>query len=254
MLGVVLGSVLVFGGLLWRRFLLDGGFGIDTTMLRSPNQMLPTLHHPFLEVLKLVAAFLIGRLISSVQGHLHGCEAESPWMAQAQVLLCIAGALMMIIIGDSLARAFGVAGGAAIVRFRTSIENPRDGMVLFLLLGLGMACGLGAFALAGLGTMFLLVLLIYLEGHAPAVCRAVTLSVRGRDLESARPQVERILAERGIQARARGGAEGETTYRVQLAADADIEELGREIRAASAGIESLSWGGQKKGKKDRGKG
>ena len=59
--------------------------------------------------------------------------------------------MMMIIIGNSLARAFGIAGAAGIVRFRTPVDDPKDVTILFLLMGLGMATGLGAFAVAGLG-------------------------------------------------------------------------------------------------------
>ena len=71
------------------------------------------------------------------------------------MLLCMSGALMMIIIGNSLARAFGIAGAASIIRFRTPVDDPKDVTILFLLMGLGMSAGLGAFAVAGLGTAFL---------------------------------------------------------------------------------------------------
>jgi hypothetical protein len=35
------------------------------------------------------------------------------------------GAMVMVIIGSSVARAFGMAGAAGIVRFRTPVEDPR---------------------------------------------------------------------------------------------------------------------------------
>ena len=65
-------------------------------------------------------------------------------MEQAQTLLCVSGAMMMIIIGNSLARAFGIAGAASIIRFRTPVDDPKDVTILFLLMGLGMSSGLGA--------------------------------------------------------------------------------------------------------------
>ena len=92
----------------------------------------------------------------------------NPALDQAQVLLCVAGALMMIIIGSNLARAFGIAGAASIIRFRTPVEDPRDITVLFILMGLGMAAGLGGFALAGLGTLFLCATLPLLQMFALA--------------------------------------------------------------------------------------
>ena len=62
-------------------------------------------------------------------------------MEQAQTLLCVSGAMMMIIIGNSLARAFGIAGAASIIRFRTPVDDPKDVTILFLLMGLGMSVG-----------------------------------------------------------------------------------------------------------------
>ena len=113
------------------------------------------MSHPFFELAKLVASAVIGMLVTVVHRQYRADRTPNPTMDQAQVLLCISGALMMIIIGNSLARAFGIAGAASIIRFRTPVEDPKDITVLFLLMGLGMATGLGAFALAGMGAAFL---------------------------------------------------------------------------------------------------
>ena len=101
-----------------------------------------------LDLLKLVVAALIGLAITAVQRRVFPDRIVTPSMEQAQVLLTVAGALMMMVIGNSLARAFGIAGAASIIRFRTPVEDPRDVTVLFLLMGLGMAAGLGALTLA----------------------------------------------------------------------------------------------------------
>src|SRR6185436_1354350 len=80
----------------------------------------------------------------------------------AQILLCVSGAMMMVLINDSLARAFGIAGAASLVRFRTPVDDPRDAAVMFLLIGLGMASGLGAFALATGGAAMVALFLLCL--------------------------------------------------------------------------------------------
>ncbi len=102
-----------------------------------------------------MVAAIVGMLVTAVHRGYRSEREANPTLDQAQVLLCVAGALMMIIIGSDLARAFGIAGAASIIRFRTPIEDARDITVLFILMGLGMAAGLGGFALAGLGTLFL---------------------------------------------------------------------------------------------------
>ena len=106
------------------------------------------------EALKLLGAALIGVLITFVQRQTRRGKPLGRSMEHAQVLLCVAGALTMTIIDNSLARAFGVAGAASIIRFRTPVDDPRDVTVLFLLMALGMATGLGASGAALAGTVF----------------------------------------------------------------------------------------------------
>ncbi len=84
-------------------------------------------------------------------------------MIQAQILLCAAAAVITAVIGDSLAKAFGLVGLGGFVRFRSGLKDPRDAAILFLVIGLGMACGHGSLALAFVGTGFVAVLLFALD-------------------------------------------------------------------------------------------
>lgn len=80
-------------------------------------------------------------------------------VAKAQILLCIAGALLINVIGDSAARAFGIFGIGSFVRFRAPVRSPMEAAIMFLLLGLGMAVGLKLYAVAAVSTLFLFVIL-----------------------------------------------------------------------------------------------
>src|SRR5215217_1957798 len=80
-------------------------------------------------------------------------------MIQAQVLLCAAAAVITAVIGDSVAKAFGLVGLGGFVRFRSGLKDPRDAAILFLMIGLGMACGHGTLGLAFMGTLFVGVML-----------------------------------------------------------------------------------------------
>jgi hypothetical protein len=77
-----------------------------------------------------------------------GRRLPRPEMAQAQVLLCVAAAIVTLVIGNSTAKAFGLVGLGSFVRFRQGLKDPRDAAVLFLTIGLGMACGYGAVGVA----------------------------------------------------------------------------------------------------------
>src|SRR5581483_5195643 len=57
--------------------------------------------------------------------------------SQAQTLIAVAGALMVAVIGDSMARAFGLVGLGAFIRFRSGIKDPRDAAVMFVMIGIG---------------------------------------------------------------------------------------------------------------------
>jgi hypothetical protein len=74
--------------------------------------------------------------------------------AQAQTLIAIAGALMVVVIGQSTARAFGLVGLGGFIRFRSGIKDTRDAAVMFVMIGIGMACGLGAVPMAIVATLF----------------------------------------------------------------------------------------------------
>jgi anti-anti-sigma factor len=139
------------------------GFGVVTTTAPEAIPGVTTdvgssniaLANPLFELAKLVASAVIGMLVTVVHRQYRHERSANPALDQAQVLLCVSGAIMMIIIGNSVARAFGIAGAASIIRFRTPVEDARDITILFILMGLGMAAGLGALAVAGLGTLFL---------------------------------------------------------------------------------------------------
>ncbi len=135
------------------------------------------------ELTKLAIAAGIGRLVTTVHSPAPRRHKSSMPIAHAQILFCVAGALTMIIIGDSLARAFGAVGVASTVRFRTPLKDPEDATVLFLLIGLGMSVGRGILAVSAVGTIFLCVLLWVLR--------------RGREVPHDVPVVEHADAMQG---------------------------------------------------------
>jgi len=69
--------------------------------------------------------------------------------------LAIAGvvsAIVMLAIGDDIARGLGLVGALTVIRFRTSLKDTRDLMFAFVALSVGIACGVLAFSVAILGT------------------------------------------------------------------------------------------------------
>jgi uncharacterized membrane protein YhiD involved in acid resistance len=72
---------------------------------------------------------------------------------QALVLGAVVTAMVMMAIGDSLARGLGVFGAMAIIRFRTRIDDPRDVLFLFAALSTGLAIGVFGYTISFAGTI-----------------------------------------------------------------------------------------------------
>jgi hypothetical protein len=91
----------------------------------SPNDMSEGLREGVSQAaMRLPLAAGLGALLA-----LRPRRAGSPphdWaVIQTQIVLAIVGALILIIVGASLARAFGIAGAANLIRYRAKIEDPR---------------------------------------------------------------------------------------------------------------------------------
>ncbi|GAO05567.1 DUF4956 domain-containing protein [Anaeromyxobacter sp. PSR-1] len=123
---------------------------------------------------------------------LMGRRLPRPEMAQAQILLCAAAAIITMVIGDSVAKAFGLVGLGSFVRFRSGLKDPRDAAVLFLTIGLGMACGHGTLGLAltaGLAASAVLAALDLLPAGEPADADAAARAAGAPAAEVAPPRL-----------------------------------------------------------------
>ena len=72
-----------------------------------------------------------------------GTPKRSAPVVQTQIILAVIGALVMIVVGTSLARAFGVVGAAGLVRYRAKIDDPKDAGVMLTTLAVGLGAGIG---------------------------------------------------------------------------------------------------------------
>jgi len=215
----------------------------------QPDQ--PLRINPLLELFKLVGAVIAGSVITWVHSRGHREKPITRSVQHAQILLCVSAALMMIIIGGSLARALGIVGGASIIRFRTPVDDPKDAVVFLILLGIGMASGLGAFALVGLGTVFISLCLLALDnvGEMKEKPMVVSLTAIGGEFPS--HFVHRIFNVYGVEydpgeCEFFQDKESSARYRVRLPHGTPIEEMSTQLMNAGL-LKSISW--DKKDKK-----
>jgi uncharacterized membrane protein YhiD involved in acid resistance len=82
-----------------------------------------------------------------------------------------------VVIGHSTARAFGLVGLGGFIRFRSGIKDTRDAAVMFVMIGIGMACGLGAVPMAVVATLFAAVVLAVFDAGRRARQRLMRVSI-----------------------------------------------------------------------------
>ncbi len=114
---------------------------LSAAMPSLPN----TLYH-------LLLAFVLGKPLAWVYVWTHHGMSYSRSFVQALVLLAMIVTLVMMAIGDSMARAFGLFGALALIRFRTPIKDSRDTVFLFLSVAVGITVGVQNTMLAVTGT------------------------------------------------------------------------------------------------------
>lgn len=68
--------------------------------------------------------------------------------------LAMITAVVIMVIGNNLARAFGLVGALSIIRFRTAIKDTQDIVFIFFSLAVGMAAGVGLYSVVIIATVF----------------------------------------------------------------------------------------------------
>ena len=150
--------------------------------------------------------------------------------AQSQTLIAAAGALMVVVIGDSPARAFGLVGLGSFIRFRSGISDPRDAAVLFVMIGIGMACGLGLFDMALGSTAFVALLLTVFDYGARRQTRPAQISIQAEDAAAVQRRVREVfpearMCEVGSNAPELGKDNGKLVIELMLRPDQDAESI-----------------------------
>ena len=202
---------------------------------------------------RIFVRFLVGALLAAVlafrwrRGMTN--TMRNPYVAQTQILLAVVAAAMMMVVGDSAARAFGIFAAASLVRFRTNIRDPKETTVLLICLGVGLACGVGRMDMAAVLTVFALLTLWILEHfESGQVFRTMELKVGTHNIDQTH-QVLRDMFERyGFTSELRHLQRGtdsdpaEIVYQVIIGSGESTNKLAEEILTADGtNITSLEW-------------
>jgi uncharacterized membrane protein YhiD involved in acid resistance len=178
-----------------------------------------------------------------------GTPPRRPAVVQTQIILAVVGALVMLVVGASLARAFGIVGAASLVRYRSKIEDPKDAGVMLACLAIGLASGVGIHLVALVSTAFVLAVVWVLESREPEVEKDFLLAVKAGDAAQLQARLEALLRRNGVALELRTASHDELTYSVRLPLSKKTDRLTNAILAlGDKGEMTVDWSEKKPGK------
>ena len=175
---------------------------------------------------------------------------RNPYVAETQILMAVVAGAMMMVVGDSAARAFGIFAAASLVRFRTNIRDPKEITVLLVCLGVGLAAGVGRWDMAIILSLFVLLTLAILEYFEQSqVFRSMQVSVSTLNTDTTHEVLKRIFKRnrfdielRELNRPDKDKKMGKIVYVVNMRANVSTDELSDEILSSDAdNIDTVEW-------------
>src|SRR6266550_2025711 len=147
------------------------------------------------------------------------------------ILLGMVGAIVAELSGSSQTLAFVIFGIGALLRFRTVLDNPKLVGKAITVVVVGLACGMGSWAMAVFVTIFSWLLVFWLDSHAS--CR---IRIRLEDDVDPQPifgMVQSLLVSHHcrLQSSALYEDKGQMVFILYIPAGIDPRKLEAEMRA-----------------------
>ena len=178
-------------------------------------------------VLTLTVAAALGATLGILRPVRREIVPRSMHVVHAQILLAMVGALIMVIVADSLPTAFAIVGAAGLVRYRAPIKDPKDAGVMLVALTVGLATGKGLFLAAIVGTFLIIAVLWLLESIEPPAHSRFNLSISTRHAPELQAAVEHAMIQHGLRCDLRGSSRSELRYEVVVPFAQDIRKLSK---------------------------
>ena len=205
--------------------------------------------HPLHEIddamLRLPLAAVLGTALA-LRPRRRGTPRRDPAVIQTQIILAVVGAVIMLVVGASLARAFGIVGAANLIRYRSKIDDPKDAVVMLCALAVGLASGVGLYALGVFSTVFIGAALWVIESFEQGMKHFELKIKAGEDTDSMRPKFEEILGRHELQYELRTSSDEEVCYDVRAPLDAQTDRVTNALlKLDPEGHASVEWSEKK---------
>lgn len=195
----------------------------------------------------LVSSIVIGFVISLVYLLTHKKDGYSQAFCVALILLAPIVGLVILLIGNNVARAFSLAGAFALIRFRSAPGDPKDIAFVFMSVVMGLACGMGYWVYAAIATVVICVLIVVLHVTKYAAKRGnvyslqitvpETLNYVGAFDETLKKYTSsfKMVKVKSVDF----GALFEITFSIDLKSDDDIRVMLDDLRALNGNLKIM---------------
>jgi uncharacterized protein DUF4956/MgtC family protein len=175
-----------------------------------------------------------------------GTPPHTASVIHTQIILAMVGALVMVVVGSSLARAFGIVGAASLVRYRAKVDDTKDAGVMLACLGIGLAAGVGIYTVAAICTVSILVVVLALESMEPETRKQFLLKVKAKEPAELRNRIEEVLGRNDVKYELRASSKDDLTYAVKLPLNKKTDRLTNLVQGLGKKDEiSVEWSDKK---------
>jgi hypothetical protein len=184
-------------------------------------------------------AFTLSMLVAVVYLRVNRGGAVQPTFVQSIAVAGVVSAVVVLSVGDNVARGLGLVGALTVIRFRSTLKDPRDLIFAFGALGTGVAAGAHAYAVAVLGTaVFLGGTLLASRVFAAEASFEAILTLRSRGDVGGLEALSRVLDRYAsshmlVRVRQLGNCEQEHSYQVTLRQPGAQVDLMRDVEVVA---------------------
>jgi len=193
---------------------------------------------------QIIISFTIGLVCSVAISIVYRLTYRGPGYSNSFVISIIAlfliTSLVIMVIGNNLARAFGLVGALSIIRFRTAVKDTFDIVYLFFGLAVGMAAGVGYFRIAVTGTVIISLVLIFFSKININMFRGEQFLLQLQYSDDDLTSVKRIINDYcssfeliNIKSLS-GGVSKEFSYYINLKRNKEFLEFVKDLKSISA--------------------
>ena len=146
-------------------------------------------------LINIILSIVLGLMITMVYKLTYKGYAYSVSFVNTLVMLTMITTIVIMVIGNNLARAFGLVGAMSIIRFRTAVKDSFDIAFVFFALAAGMAAGSGnhVIGIVGCVSVSLFVMVLHLTKYGSTFHEEMMLRFWSIPVQDEHPQYMDVM-------------------------------------------------------------